>query len=217
MKTNTDVLEEITAEIARLEKQRDAAEAEAQRAAERLEELSARRATLAPGPLSNEWEGAEVLASLVEAMKGEAEALSCTRAMAEDTAHKLARLVLHASVRRQEEEKRLAWGRYEALCEERYSLDSKAEEVMARLVEVLDCLEDLHTKQIRAAADADNSSLAYHDPRDTVENWLARRLRCWLSNGSFERYDAPLPELDPLARNPEADDELKPETKLAER
>jgi hypothetical protein len=50
---------------------------------------------------------------------------------------------LEAEVRHHEEEKRLARGRYETLCEERYSLDGKAEEAMTRLVEVLDRLEGL--------------------------------------------------------------------------
>jgi hypothetical protein len=33
-----------------------------------------------------------------------------------------------------------------------------------------------------------------------LEHWLARRLRRWLPNGSFETYDAPLAETDPLAQ-----------------
>jgi hypothetical protein len=36
-----------------------------------------------------------------------------------------------------------------------------------------------------------------------IENWLARRLGRWLSLGSPEKYDAPLPELDALALKPE--------------
>ena len=42
MKANTEVLEHLAAEVARLDKQRAAAEAEAERAAQRLEELHRR-------------------------------------------------------------------------------------------------------------------------------------------------------------------------------
>ena len=225
MKADTYVLEEFAAKITRLEKQRDAARAEAQRATERLEELGDRRATLGLGPLSDEWDTTRELASLVQAINGEGAALSRTRTIAEDAARKLDQLILRAKVRHREEEKRLARERYEALCEERYSLDGEAEEVMARLVKVLDRLEGLHAEQVRAAADADNSSLAQQDPSATMENWLARRLRPWLPNGSLERYDAPLPELDPLARKPEPDEgvqsedreKAKPRTELAQR
>ncbi len=41
---------------------------------------------------------------------------------------------MKAEVRHDEEEKRLARRRYETLCEERYSLDGEAEEIIARLV-----------------------------------------------------------------------------------
>jgi hypothetical protein len=116
---------------------------------------------------------------------------------------------VRAKIQRREEEKRLARERYEALCEERYSVDGEAEEAMARLVEILDRMESLHAEQIDAAHDAENSSLADWDPSDTIENWLARRLQRWLPNGSFDRYDAPLPELDLLAH--------KPKTELSER
>ncbi len=54
---------------------------------------------------------------------------------------------MEAEVRHHEEQKRLARGRYETLCEERYSLDGKAEEAMTRLVEVLDRLEGLYAEK----------------------------------------------------------------------
>ena len=41
---------------------------------------------------------------------------------------------MKAEFRHDEEERRLARGRYETLCEERYSLDGEAEEVITRLV-----------------------------------------------------------------------------------
>ncbi len=66
MRTDTGVLEDLAAEIARLEKQRDMVRAEAERATQMLEELNTRRATLAPCPLfSGERETAEKLEAQV--------------------------------------------------------------------------------------------------------------------------------------------------------
>ncbi len=208
MKTNAgDVVEELAAGIAHLEEQRRAAEAEAERATERLKELSARRAALAPGASSDEKEVAGELAALVAALDEEIATLSRTRAIAEDVARELDRLILEVEVRHREGEKRLARERYEALCKERYSLDSEAEKVMASLLEVLERLEGLYAEQVHAAAAAEDPSLAQQDPRGTIEQWLARRLRHWLSLASLEKYDAPLPELDPLALKPEPNEE----------
>ncbi len=208
MKTNTgDVVEELAAGIAHLEEQRRAAEAEAERATERLKELSARRAALAPGASSDEKEVAGELAALVAALDEEIATLSRTRAIAEDVARELDRLILEVEVRHREGEKRLARERYEALCKERYSLDSEAEKVAASLLEVLERLEGLYAEQVHAAATAEDPSLAQQDPRGTIEQWLARRFRHWLSLASLEKYDAPLPELDPLALKPEPDEE----------
>jgi chromosome segregation ATPase len=200
-------VEELAAGIAHLEEQRRAAEAEAERATERLKELSARRAALAPGASSDEKEVAGELAALVAALDEEVATLSRTRAIAEDVARELDRLILEVEVRHREGEKRLARERYEALCKERYSLDSEAEKVVASLLEFLERLEGLYAEQVHAAAAAEDPSLAQQDPRGTIEQWLARRLRHWLSLASLEKYDAPLPELDPLALKPEPDEE----------
>lgn len=209
MKANTEVLEHLAAEVARLDKQRAAVEAEAERAAQRLEELGSRREALAPGPLTTAGEGdhARPLAALVAALDEESTTVSRTRTLAQDAVRGLDRLIVNAQVRQREEEKRLARERFEALCEERYSLDGEAEEAIAGLAEVLERLEKLHAEQVRAASDAGDPSAAQHDPSGTVEPWLTRRLRRWLANGSLERYDAPLPELDHLARKPGPDDE----------
>jgi chromosome segregation ATPase len=198
-------VEELAAGIAHLEEQRRAAEAEAERATERLKELSARRAALAPGASSDEKEVAGELAALVAALDEEIATLSRTRAIAEDVARELDRLILEVEVRHREGEKRLARERYEALCKERYSLDSEAEKVVASLLEILERLEGLYAEQVHAAAE--DPSLAQQDPRGTIEQWLARRLRRWLSLASLEKYDASLPELDPLALKPEPDEE----------
>jgi hypothetical protein len=209
MRTDMGVLEELAAGIARFEKQRDMARAEVERAVKMLEELNARRTTLAPGPLfSGERETAEKLEALVAALDQESAALSRTKILAEDAAQELDRLVLEAEVRHHEEEKRLARGRYEALCEERYSLDGEAEEVITRLVQILDRLEGLYAEQVRAATDAEDPSPVHQEPRGTTEQWLARRLRRWLSLGSLEKYDAPLSDLDPLAMEPKRDEKV---------
>jgi chromosome segregation ATPase len=200
-------VEELAAGIAHLEEQRRAAEAEAERATERLKELSARRAALAPGASSDEKEVAGELAALVAALDEEVATLSRTRTIAEDVARELDRLILEVEVRHREGEKRLARERYEALCKERYSLDSEAEKVVASLLEILERVEGLYAEQVHAAAAAEDPSLAQQDPRGTIEQWLARRLRHWLSLASLEKYDAPLPELDPLALKPEPDEE----------
>ncbi len=200
-------MEELAAGIAHLEEQRRAAETEAERATERLKELSARRAALAPGASSDDKEVAGELAALVAALDEEIATLSRTRAIAEDVARELDRLILEVEVRHREGEKRLARERYEALCKERYSLDSEAEKVVASLLEVLERLEGLYAEQVHAADDAEDPSPAQQDPRGTIEQWLARRLRHWLSLASLEKYDAPLSELDPLALKPEPDEE----------
>ena len=210
MKANTEVLEHLAAEIARLDKQRAAAEAEAERAAQRLEELGSRREALAPGPsTTGEGDHARPLAALVAALDEEAATVSRTRTLAQDAVRGLEQPIVNAQVRQREEEKRLARERFEALCRERYTLDGEAEEAIAGLAEVLERLEKLHAEQVRAAGDAGDPSAAQHDPGGTLEPWLARRLRRWLADGSLERYDAPLPELDYLARKPGPDDEAQ--------
>jgi hypothetical protein len=212
VKANTDVSEHLADEVARLDKQRAAAQAEAERAAQRLEELGSRREALAPGPLTtaaDEGGHARPLAALVAGLDEEAATVSRTRTLAQDAVRGLEQLIVNAQVRQREEEKRLARERFEALCTERYTLDGEAEEAIAGLAEVLERLEKLHAEQVRAASDAGDPSAAQHDPSGTVEPWLARRLRRWLANGSLERYDAPLPELDHLARKPGPDGEAR--------
>lgn len=201
------VVEGISAEISGLKEQQHAAQAEAERATERLKELSERKAALASGTFSGERGVAQqltvVMSKLAEALDEESEVLSRTKARAEKAAREFDRFILEAEVRYHEAEKQLAQEHYETLCQERYALDEEAEKVMYALVEVLDELKELYARQARAATEADNHSLAHQDPRDTIEPWLARRLRHWLSLESLEKYDAPLPELDPLALRPE--------------
>jgi hypothetical protein len=195
----------ISAEISHLKEQRHATHKEAERAGERLKELSNLRTAFAPETLLGEGgapeELATVMGGLVEALEEEAEVLSRTKARAEDGVLELDRLIMKAEVRYHQAQKQLAQRRYEVLCKERYAHDEDAEEVVGVLVQVLDRLEGLGAEQVRAASDAEKPSP--HDPRATIENWLARRLGRWLSLESSERYDAPLPELDPLALKPE--------------
>src|SRR3954452_153194 len=201
------VVEEISAEISGLKEHRQAARAEAERAIERLAELSGRKAMLSSGIFSGEREVAEqtvvVMEDFTKVLDEESEVLSRMKIHADEATRELDRLILEAEVRYHEAEKRLARKRYELLCQERFSLDGEAEDVLASFLEVLDRLEGLYEKQVRVAADADSPSLAYQDPRHTIENWLVRRLRGWLSLEGLEQYDAPLPELDPLALKPE--------------
>jgi chromosome segregation ATPase len=200
-------VEGISAEISRFKAKQKAAQAEAEQAAERIEELNTRRTALASDTFSGERGVAEeftlLMKGLVEALDEETAALSRTKTVAEDVARQLDRLILEAEVRQHEAQKRFARARYEALCEERYSLDGEAEEAVAGFVEVLERLEGLYAAQVRAAADAEDPFLAHQDPRDTIEQWLARRLDRWLSLTSLEKYDTPLSELDPLALKPE--------------
>jgi hypothetical protein len=200
-------VEEISAEISRLKEQRHAAQKQAELAGARLKELSDRRPALRLNTVSTERGEAEKLAcvmdDLVEALDKESEALSHTMARAEDATLELDRLIMKAEVQCHQAKKRLAQRRYEAFCVERYAHDEDAEEVVGVLVEVLDRLEGLYGEQDRAAIEAGHPSP--QDPCYTIENWLARRLHRWLPLDSPEKYNAPLPELDPLA--------LKPETK----
>jgi chromosome segregation ATPase len=201
-------MEEISAECSRLKEQRRAVQTGAERAAERLKELSNRRTAFVPSAFSDERgiteNLADMIAGLAEALDEESEALSRTKARAEDAVRELDQLIMKAEVEYHEAKKRLAQRRYEKLCKERYAHDEDAEEVVAVLIEVLDRLEGVHAQQVRAATDAEDPSFNHHDLRDTIENWLARRLHRWLSLESPESYDAPLPELDPLALKPES-------------
>ena len=201
------VVEGISAEISSLKEQRHAAHAEAERAGERLKELSGRKAPLPSGTVSDESEDrGKLLAAmedLADVLNKESAVLSRTKALAEEAARELDRLILEAEVRYHEAEKRLAQRRYEELCRTRYSIDGEAEQVMANLAEVLDRLESLHADQVRSAADAEEAYLVQEEVSDMIEHWLARRLGRWLPLGSSEKYDAPLPELDALALKPE--------------
>lgn len=201
------VVEGISAEISSLKEQRHAAHAEAERADKRLKELSGRKAPLPSGTLSSEREGKEELLAamedLADVLNKESAVLSRTKAIAEEAAQALDRLILEAEVRYHEAEKQVAHKRYQELCRSRYSIDGEAEQAMANLVEVLDRLESLHAHQVRTAADAEEAYLVEEEVSDMIENWLARRLGRWLPLGSSEKYDAPLPELDALALKPE--------------
>jgi dsDNA-specific endonuclease/ATPase MutS2 len=138
METKAKALREISDEISRLEKQRGAAETEAEAAAERLKEISSRKGAFTPNASVSERGIAKELEALATALDEESASLSRTKAIAEDAVREIDRLILEAEVRHREAEKRLARGRYEALCEKRYSLDGEAEDAMAGLVEVLD-------------------------------------------------------------------------------
>lgn len=201
------VVEGISAEISSLKEQRHAAQAEAERADKRLKELSDRKTLLPSDTFSGEREGkGELLAAmedLADVLNKESAVLSRTKALAEEAARELDRLILEAEVRYHEAEKRLAHRRYEELCRTRYSIDGEAEQAMANLAEVLDRLESLHAHQVRAAADAEAAYLVEEEVSDMIGNWLARRLGRWLPLGSPDKYDAPLPELDALALKPE--------------
>jgi hypothetical protein len=201
------VVEGISAEISSLKEQRHAAQAEAERADKRLKELSGRKAPLSSGTFSGEREGKgelhAAMEDLADVLNKESAVLSRTKALAEDAARELDRLILEAEVRYHEAEKRLAQRRYEELCRTRYSIDGEAEQAMTNLAEVLDRLESVHARQIRAAADAEAAYLVEEEVSDMIENWLTRRLARWLPLSSPDKYDAPLPEVDALALKPE--------------
>lgn len=211
MDARAKALEEISAEVSSLKEQRHTAHAEAERAAKRLKELSDRKAALSACTFLSERRGAEellaVIDDLTEVLNKESEILLRTKALAGDATREFDRLILEAEVRYHQAEKRLARSRYETLCKERYILDGEAEKAVTFLVEVLERLEGLYAEQASAAADAGNSYLSAQDPHSTIENWLARRLQRWLPLASLEKYDEPLPELDPLTLRPESEQE----------
>ena len=95
MKANTEVLEHLAAEVARLDKQRAAAEAEAERAARRLEELGSRREALAPGPsTTGEGDHARPLAALAEALDQYAFTVSPTWTLAQDAVRRFKQILV---------------------------------------------------------------------------------------------------------------------------
>jgi outer membrane murein-binding lipoprotein Lpp len=92
------VVEGISAEISSLKEQRHAAHAEAERADKRLKELNGRKAPLPSGTLSSEREGKEELLAamedLADVLNKESAVLSRTKAIAEEAAQALDRLIL---------------------------------------------------------------------------------------------------------------------------
>ena len=191
-KPSDEAVEAIDAAVEGLEAQRAAAEAEAERAAEQLGALSEQRAALALAVFSGEkWAAKE----LEEAEEWAAH-LSRTKKEAENAAREYARMIEETEARQREQE------RYDALAVERYRLDSRAQEALERLVEILRQLDEVEREQDPAAA---GSSSEEHVV--TLERWLKHNLRPWLRNRREDVAIETLPEADRRARKPDPDGE----------
>jgi chromosome segregation ATPase len=191
-KPSDDAVEAVDAAIEGLEAQRTAAEAEAERATKELGELSEQRAALALAVFSGEkWAAKEL-----EEAEERAADLSRMKEEAEDAAREYARMIEEAQARQREEE------RYEALAVERYRLDSRAQEALERLVEILRQLDEVEGEQDPAAAGSSGEEHAI-----TLERWLKHNLRPWLGDCVDDVVIKTLPEADRRARKPELDGE----------
>jgi DNA repair exonuclease SbcCD ATPase subunit len=182
----------IDAAIEGLEAQRAAAEAEAARITKELEELSEQRAVLALAVFSGEkWAAKEL-----EEAEERAADLSRMKEEAEDAAREYARMIEEAEAQQRQEE------RYDALAVERHRLDSRAQEALEQLVEILRQLDDIEREQDSTAAGPSSEEHAI-----TLERWLKHNLRPWLGVCQDDIVVETLPEADRRARKREPDGE----------
>ena len=195
----TNTVDEINAEIARLERQRDEALKQVEEAEQKLVALDEQRITLAPSAFTGDEEADRKLQALEE----EASKLSRRAKLARNAAQEFRRLIEEAKARRGEKRRLLARERFEELKAERYALGVEAEEAMSVLLERLERYRSIHDEMIACArgfGDVEPST----DPPDTLlKNWIMRRLEGYLGLSSPEHYDRPLAEVDHLAAKAE--------------
>jgi hypothetical protein len=189
----TSAVEEIDAEIERLEEQRNQALAQAEDRERELEEMNERRIVLAPPAFTGDEAADRELLVLEEG----ASRLSQKARLARTTASELGRLVEEAEARRAKEERRAHLGRHVGLSEERYLLEVELEGAINRVLEGLERLKTLDSEQHREAQAA-GLRMEYRY-RSLVAGWLSSRLGGYL----------PLDEVDGAYREPlfDADDQ----------
>lgn len=184
-------MEQIDAEIERLEAQRDEALAWAEDSDRKLEEMDERRIALAPPAFT----GVEAADRELLTLEQGAGRLSRNVRLARNTASELGRLIAEAKARRAKEERRVHLRRHVGLSEERYRLEVELEEAMSEVLEGLERLRKLDADQHKEAQAA---GLGMEDRyRSLVTRWLSSRLREYLPLGELdEAYLEPLFDAD---------------------
>ena len=189
-------------EIERLEVQHEKALVQLRETEHELEELNDRRIELAPAAFT----GDKVADENLMILEAEAGKLSRGARLARNAAKELERRLEVARKRRTEERRRLASERFEELAAERYELGIEAEEVMSMLLGALERYEPIHAEQVACARGFEDDGLTESPPRALIRAWLVSRLGEYLSVGSIEPLDSPLPEADGLAARPRDED-----------
>ena len=184
-------MEQIDAEIERLEGQRDEALAQAENSVRKLEEMDERRIALAPPAFT----GDEAADRELLALEQGAGRLSRKARLARNTASELEQLVEEAKARRAKEERRVHLGRHVGLSEERYRLEVELEAALSGVLERLERLRKLDIDQ-HGEARAAGLGMEYRY-RSLVAGWLSSRLRAYLPlDEIYEGYREPLFDAD---------------------
>ena len=189
-------------EIEQLEVQHEEALAQLREIEHELEELNDRRIELAPAAFT----GDKVADKNLMILEDEASKLSRGARLARNTAKELERRLEVARQCRTEERRLLARERFEELAAERYELGIEAEEVMSMLLGTLERYEPIHSEQVACARGFEDDGLTESPLRALIRAWLVSRLGEYLSVGSIEPLDSPLPEADGLAARPRDED-----------
>ncbi len=167
-------VEQINAEIERLERQQSEAFAQAEDYEQELEEMNERRITLAPPAFTGDKAADRELLALERV----ASELSQKARLARTTASELGRLVEEAEARRTKKKRRAHLGLHVGLSEERYLLEVELEEAMSKVLERLERLQKLDSDQHKEAQAA-GLSMEYRY-RSLVAGWLSSRLEVYL-------------------------------------
>ena len=199
LSTARNAVEEINAEIARLERQRDEMLERVEEIEQKVAALDERRITLAPSAFTGDVEADRELRSLEE----EASGLLRRAKLARNAAKEFGRLIEEAKARRSEERRRLARERFEELKTERYALGIEAEEAMSELLGKLERYRSIHDEMVACARGFSDDEAPPDPPETLLKGWLTRRLERYLGLSSPDHYDRPLAEVDLLAAKPD--------------
>ena len=195
-----DVLDRLTAEIRRIEEERDAAAERIEQANQRLlGKMSSQRIASTPeAPAADETAVAKP-GRVEEGFPQESQATEPTQTVASEPGW----MAEETEPRRDEEERRTHRKRYEELAEERYEAEVEIEEALGKLVEGLKRLKAIDVNQ-RREAEAAGIPTDYNVSR-LVEGRLSRQLKGWMLVrvvNPTEAYTKPLHEIDDQAKRP---------------
>jgi hypothetical protein len=198
--TKKDVLGRLTAEIRRIEEQRDAVAERIEQANQRLlGKLSKQR--LASTSEANASDETAIMepARVEEGFPQESQVTEPIQTVASEPS----RMVEETEPYRDEEKRHAHREHYEELAEERYEAEVEIEEALGKLVEGLKRLKAIDADQ-RREAEAVGIPTDYNLSR-LVEGRLSRRLKGWMLVrvvGPTEAFAKPLYEIDDQAKRP---------------